>query len=83
MLHLHRKLEAIANQELIRLDISGLVLGVCFVYNNNCYPMIKIAFCSEIEPKPILTEFDYIEKDDCDDTTWYLYMTIDTGIQVK
>ena len=82
MLHLHRKLESIAIEELIHLDILGLVLGVSFVYDN-CYPMIRIAFCSETEPKPILTGFDYIEKDDYDNTTWYLYMTIDTSIQVK
>ena len=82
MLHLHFELELIAKQELIRLGISGSVLGVSFVYENRC-PMIRIAFCSETEPKPILTGFDYIEKDDNDDTTWYLYMTIDTNIKVK
>ena len=82
MLHLRRKLESIAIEELIHLDISGLVLGVSFVYDN-CCPMIRITICSETEPKPILTGFDYIEKDDNDDTTWYLYMTIDTSIQVK
>lgn len=82
MLHLHRKLESIAIEELIHLDISGLVLGVSFVYDNYC-PMIRITICSETEPKPILTGFDYIEKDDDDDTTWYLYMLIDTNIRVK
>lgn len=82
MLHLHRQLESIAKQELTRLGISGLVLGVRFIYDK-CCPMIRIAFSSEAEPKPVLIGFDYIEKDDCDNTTWYLYMTIDTSIQVK
>ena len=82
MLHLHRQLESIAKQELTRLDISGLVLGVRFIYDN-CCPIIRIAFSSEVEPKPTLIGFDYIEKDNEDNTTWYLYMTIDTFIQVK
>ena len=81
MLHLHRQLEAIAKQELIRLDISGSVLGVCFIYYK-CCPMIRITFCSEIEPKPTLTGFDYIKKDNDDNTTWYLYLTIDINIRI-
>lgn len=81
MLHLQRQLTSIAKQELARLDISGVVLGVRFI-SDNCCPMIRIAFSSEIEPKPTLTGFDYIKKDN-DDDTWYLYMTIDTHIQVK
>lgn len=82
MLHLQRQLESIAKQELTLLDISGLVLGVRFICDSG-YSMIRIAFSSEVEPKPALIGFDYIEKDDDDDTVWYLYMRIDTLIQVK
>lgn len=82
MLHLKHQLESIAKQELTRLNISGSVLNVRFIYDK-CYPMIRIAFSSEIEPKPVLTELAYIEKDNDDNTLWYLYMTIDTYIQIK
>lgn len=81
MLHLHRQLESMAKQELIRLDISGSVLGVSFVYHK-CCPMLRITFSSEIEPKLTLTGYDYIEKDNDDNTTWYLYLTIDTNIRI-
>ena len=82
MLDLHRQLESLAEQELVKLNISGSVVGVCFVYDKGC-SMIRITFCSEIEPKPILWGFDYIEKDIDDNTTWYLYMSIDTSIIIN
>ena len=81
MLHLKHQLETIAEQELVILNISGSVVGVCFIYDKGC-SMIRITFCSEIEPKLTLTGYDYIEKDNEEDTTWYLYLTIDTNIKI-
>ena len=82
MLDLHQVLETKARETLIKLDISGSVVGVCFVYDNGC-SMIRITFCSEVEPKPISWEIGYIEKDIDDNTTWYLYMSIDTSILIN
>ena len=82
MLHLRHQLQIIAEQELVKLNISGSVVGICFIYDKDC-SMIRITFCSYIEPKPISWEIGHIEKDIDDNTTWYLYMTIDTRIQVK
>ena len=82
MLHLKHQLQTIAEQELVILNISGSVVGVCFVYDKGC-SMIKITFCSDVEPKPISREIGYIEKDIDDNTTWYLYMTIDTSILIN
>lgn len=82
MLDLHHVLETKARETLTKLDISGSVVGVCFVYDKGC-SMIRITFCSDIEPKPISWEIGYIEKDIDDNTTWYLYMAIDTYIQIK
>lgn len=82
MLDLSKQLELIAARELLRLDIQGLVLSVCFVCDN-CCPMMKIRFCSSIEPTPTLNGFDYIEKDKNEVDIWYLYCVIDTPIQVN
>ena len=76
MVHLNHQLELLAKQELAKLNISGSVEGVCFIYNKSC-SMIRITFCSDIEPKPVLQGADYIEKDYFVDTIWYLYMEID------
>ena len=62
MLDLHHVLETKARETLTKLDISGSVVGVCFVYDKGC-PMIRITFCSDVEPKPVLFGFDYLEKD--------------------
>lgn len=82
MLHLKHQLQTIAEQELVKLNISGSVVGICFVYDNGC-SMIRITFCSDVEPKPISWEICYIEKDIDDNTTWYLYMSIDTSILIN
>ena len=82
MLDLHYVLETKARETLTNLDISGSVVGVCFVYDKGC-PMIRITFCSDVEPKPISWGFDYIEKDIDDNTTYYLYMSIDTSILIN
>ena len=82
MLDLSSQLQLIAARELSRLDIQGLVLNVCFVSDNSC-PMMRIAFCSSIEPTPTLTGFNYIEKEKNEVDIWYLYCVIDTPIQVK
>lgn len=82
MLHLKHQLQTIVEQELVKLNISGSVVGACFVYDK-CCPMIRITFCSYIEPKPISWEIGYIEKDIDDNTTWYLYMSIDTSILIN
>ena len=82
MLHLYLKLKKEAQKELIRRDISGSVTGIRFIYNN-CLPMIRIAFSSEIQPKPVLTRIEYIEQDNYDNTTWYLYTPTDVYIQIK
>lgn len=79
MLHLKHQLKQLAEQELTKLNISGSVVGVRFVYDK-FHPMIGITFRSDIKPKPVLQEPDYIEKDYFDDTTWYLYMAIDIYI---
>lgn len=82
MLHLSRQLETVAARELTRLDIQGIVLGVCFVYDNGC-SMMRIAFHSSVKPTPVLSVFSYIEKSKDSDNTWYLYCPIDTSILVK
>lgn len=82
MLHLKHQLKLLAEQELTKLNISGSVLSVRFIYHK-CCPMLRITFRSEIKPKPILTGFDYIRKDDYDNTVWHLYIQIDTIIQIK
>lgn len=82
MLDLHYVLETKARETLTKLDISGSVVGVCFIYDKGC-SMIRITFCSDVEPKPVSFGFDYIEKDIDDNTTWYLYMSIDTSILIN
>lgn len=79
MIYVKETLKRLAAAELQRRDIIGEVVGVSFVSSNGC-PMIRIGFISEIVPSPVLTGFDYLEKQDDE---YYLFATIDTSIYIE
>lgn len=79
MIYVQETLRRLAKAELQRRDIFGEVVGVRLVSNNGC-AMIRIGFISEIVPTPVLTGFDYLEKQDDE---YYLFTPIDTPIYIK
>lgn len=82
MIHIYRQLETVASNELLRLNITGTVLSVRFVYIN-CIPMLRIIFRSSVKLSVKLTEYERIERDEEEKELYYLYSPIDTQIQVK
>ena len=82
MINIYRQLETIAGNELLRLNITGTVLSVRFVYTK-CTPMLRITFRSPIKLSVKLTGFERIEKDEEEKELYYLYSPIDTPIQIK
>ena len=82
MIHIYRQLEIVASNELLRLNITGTVLSVRFVYTK-CIPMLRITFRSYVKLSVKLTEFERIERDEEEKDLYYLYSPIDTQIQIK
>ena len=82
MIHIYQQLETVASNELLRLNITGTVLSVRFVYTK-CIPMLRITFRSSIKLSVKLTEFERIERDEEEKDLYYLYSPIDTQIQIK
>lgn len=82
MIHIYRQLETVASNELLRLNITGTVLSVRFVYTR-CIPMLRITFRSSAKLSVKLTEFERIARDEEEKDLYYLYSPIDTQIQVK
>ena len=82
MIRIYRQLETVASNELSRLNITGTVLSVRFVYTNYI-PMLRITFRSSIKLSVKLTELERIERDEEEKDLYYLYSPIDTQIQVK
>ena len=82
MINIYRQLETVANNELLRLNITGTILSVRLVYTK-CMPMLRITFRSSIKLSIKLTGFERIEKDEEEKELYYLYSPIDTPIQIK
>ena len=82
MIHIYRQLETVASNELLRLNITGTVLSVRFIYTNYI-PMLRITFRSSAKLSVKLTELERIERDEEEKDLYYLYSPIDTQIQVK
>ena len=82
MIHIYRQLETVASNELLRLNITGTVLSVRFVYTKYI-PMLRITFRSSTKLSVKLTEYERIERDEEEKELYYLYSPIDTQIQVK
>ena len=82
MIHIYRQLETVARNELLRLNVTGTVLSVRFVYLNYM-PMLRITFRSSIKLSVKLTGFESIERDEEEKDLYYLYSPIDTPIQIK
>ena len=82
MIYIYRQLETVASNELLRLNITGTVLSVRFVYTNYI-PMLRITFRSSAKLSVKLTEFERIERDEEEKDLYYLYSPIDTQIQIK
>lgn len=82
MIHIYRQLETVASNELLRLNITGTVLSVRFVYIN-CIPMLRTTFRSSVKLSIKLTEFERIARDEEEKDLYYLYSPIDTQIQIK
>ena len=82
MIHIYRQLETVASNELLRLNITGTVLSVRFVYTKYI-PMLRITFRSSTKLSVKLTEYERIERDEEEKELYYLYSPIDTQIQIK
>lgn len=82
MIHIYQQLETAASNELLRLNITGTVLSVRFIYTR-CIPMLRITFRSSAKFSVKLTELERIARDEEEKDLYYLYSPIDTQIQVK
>ena len=82
MIHIYQQLETIAQNELVKLNITGTVLSLRLVYTKYT-PMIRITFRAQIIPSVELTGYSRIEADEEETDLYYLYASIDIPIQVK
>lgn len=79
MVYLYRNIKNLAKEELSKRNIDGSVLSVSFILKDMC-PMLRILFVSNVQPTPVLTGFDYLERQDDE---YHLYLAIDTRITIK
>lgn len=85
MVSLSLGLTKLAEHELFRRDIRGNVLDVHFVVVNyrivvNYCPMLVITFTTHTTPTPVLWGEERMEHHD---DKYYLYLPIDTQIEIK
>ena len=82
MIHIYQQLETIAQNELVKLNITGTVLSLRLVYTKYV-PMIRITFRTQTTPSVEFIGYSHIEADEEEKDIYYLYTSIDTSIQVK
>lgn len=79
MVSLSLGLTKLAEHELFRREIRGNVLDVHFVVVN-CCSMLLITFTTHITPTPVLWGEERMEHHN---NKYYLYLPIDTQIEIK
>ena len=79
MVYLSSVLTKLAEHELFRRDIRGNVLDVHFVVVN-CCSMLVITFTTPTTPTPVLWGEERMEHHN---DKYYLYLPIDTRIEIK
>ena len=82
MINIYKQLETIAQNALVKLNITGTVLSFRLVYTK-CVPMIRITFRAQTKPSVEFTGYSHIEADEEEKDIYYLYASIDIPIQVK